>query len=69
MSFQLAELLIHSASVPAPARDALRAASSAAPADREDLLRSAARILHHEADVECADAHELVGLPDDCECG
>jgi hypothetical protein len=48
--------------VPPAARSALAAASRAAPEDREKLLVSAARILHREVGVECADARELVDL-------
>jgi hypothetical protein len=67
MSFAMASLLAHSEHVPTAAREALRAASNVGPEDRQDLLESAARILHREAGVECCDALELVDLPDeDC---
>ncbi len=68
MSFSMASLLIHSATVPAEAREALRAARAAAPEDREHLLQSAARILHQQMDLGCADVRELVDLPGgDCD--
>jgi len=65
MELSMARLLIHDEGVPAPARAALRAAYSAAPPERAEMLASAARILHGETDLECRDARELVGLPVD----
>ena len=67
MRLSMAPLLIHHEEVPESARDALKAAYEAAPADRDGMLESAARILSGETDLECRDARELVGLPaDDC---
>jgi hypothetical protein len=43
----------------------MRAAYSAAPPAREEMLASAARILYGETGLECRDARELVGLPVD----
>ncbi len=63
VSMSIAPLLVHNTDVPAGARTAIRDAL-AAPADgRQRLLETAARILHHEAALDCADARELVGLP------
>lgn len=71
MSLRIAELLIHSPDIPAPAREALRAASAATAEQREAQLTSAANILFRETDLDCADARELVGLRVDgaCSCG
>ena len=63
MAFSLAPLLVHSEAVPMLARQALRAAYVARPEERDEMLEEAARILHREADLECRDARELVGLP------
>jgi hypothetical protein len=63
MSFSVTPLLLHSENVPATARRALRVAYEASIEDRTPLLESAARILHHELDLDCHDARELVGLP------
>jgi hypothetical protein len=68
MSFSLAPLLLHDDHVPAGARDALRAAHDAPPAERTHLLESAARILFVETDVDCGDARELVGLAGQGRC-
>jgi hypothetical protein len=62
MAMSLATLLIHDDDVPAGARAALRDAAAAPASDRRALLEAAARALHHDADVDCADARELVGL-------
>jgi hypothetical protein len=62
MSFSLAPLLLHRDDVPAAARRALLAASAATVDERAPHLESAARILHHELDLDCMDARELVGL-------
>lgn len=71
MSFSMASLLIHSQDVPAAARRSLVAASVTAPEERDQHLASAARILYAEVGLDCADARELVGLPDadECACG
>ena len=62
MSLSLLPILLHSDDVPVSARDALREASLA-PADlRRAHLEAAARALLREADLDCADACELVGL-------
>ena len=67
MAFTMASLLVHDEHIPAAAREALRAASAAPPADRVELLESAARILHREIGVDCPDARELVDLqPGSC---
>ena len=67
-SFSVAPLLIHSKNVPALARHALRAALDAPAHERRPHLESAARILHHELALDCADARELVGLSDGGSC-
>ncbi len=65
MAFSFAPLLVHSEAVPLSAREALRAAASAArPEEREGRLEEAARVLFRETDLECSDVRELVGLPD-----
>lgn len=67
MRFSMAPLLMHSPHVPAPAREALRAAYEAPAERRDEMLESAARILHAETNLECGDVRELVGLAgDDC---
>ena len=68
MSLSMATLLIHSDDVPASARSALRDAYELPEDARTPLLEAAARALFHEADLECTDARELVGLADGC-CG
>lgn len=62
MSFSLAPLLLHSDSLPVSARHALRAAYAVPLHERTPHLESAARILHRELALDCADARELVGL-------
>ncbi len=62
MTLSMATLLIHDAGVPATARAALDAASRATASERPGLLEAAARALYREADLDCADARELVGL-------
>jgi hypothetical protein len=69
MAFMMSTLLVHSEHVPQAARKALLAADAAAPDERGPLLASAARILHDQTDLDCADALELVGLPAECGCG
>jgi hypothetical protein len=64
MSLSMAPLLMHGEQVPAPARRAIRAAYEAPPEHRSDRLLAAARVLHRETDLECADVRELVGLPE-----
>lgn len=69
MSFSVAPLLLHSDHVPLTARHALRAAYDAPMEERISHLESAARILHHELDLNCVDARELVGLTAQSSCG
>jgi hypothetical protein len=65
----MTSLILHSDHVPASARNALRAATEAPPADREALLTAAAQLLHDETGLECADVLELMDLgPSDCGC-
>lgn len=68
MAFSLAPLLIHSDSVPAKAREALRLAHSAPVEERRTALASAARVLYSETALNCDDALEIVGLQNDCGC-
>jgi hypothetical protein len=69
MSFSVAPLLLHSDHVPLTARHALRAAYDAPVEERTPHLEFAARILHHELDLNCVDARELVGLSAEGSCG
>ncbi len=64
----MATLLMHDEQVPAPVRDAIRAAYAAPPEARCAGLESAARILHRETGLACRDVRELVGLAgrEDC---
>ncbi len=55
-------LLVHSSSVPEPARQALRLAQISAPAERVMALKAAAHVLHSETGLECSDILEIVGL-------
>ena len=64
MTFSLSPLLLHSEPVPATARRALLAARQAPSHQQAGYLEAAARILHRELDLDCADARELVGLPE-----
>ncbi len=68
MSLSMAPLLMHSESVPAEARDAIRAAYHAPPAHRSAKLECAARILHRQTGLACSDVRELVGLRDEEDC-
>jgi hypothetical protein len=63
---QIAKLLIHSEDVPPAARAALSTAFDGPQDERCDNLVQAARSLHFDAGLDCADARELVGL---VECG
>lgn len=63
MSFSLVPLLLHSPDLPANVREALLAAHVSEPEEREDRLVAAARLMHRETQLECADVRELVGLP------
>jgi hypothetical protein len=60
----IAELLIHSHDVPPAARMALTSALAAPVETRRASLIEAARILHEDSGLDCADACELVGLSD-----
>lgn len=62
MSLSLLSLLIHDGDVPASARDALIAASTADADERRSHLEAAARSLYRDAQLDCPDARELVGL-------
>lgn len=62
MSFDIAPLLIHSSDVPQSAKQALQAAMTASPGEREQLLESAARALYWKTPLACSEARELVGL-------
>lgn len=64
MSFSLAALLIVEEDVPATARAALRAASRAPAGEQRLHLKAAAAALYREANLDCEDARELVGLDD-----
>jgi hypothetical protein len=61
-TFSVAPLLVHSRTVPASVRHALRVAQTVPDAERRPHLEFAARILHRELAMDCADARELVGL-------
>lgn len=66
MAFTIAPLLLHSDAVPQAARDALKAGLYGPPERREAELTTAARLLYAEADLDCDDARELVGLAPGC---
>lgn len=66
--FSLLPLLVHSNSVSAGAKRALRVAQSSPPEQRLQALKSAARVLHSETGLECRDALEIVGLEDAGAC-
>ena len=68
MALNIAPLLILDPAVPGPAREALRAATSAPPEGRKLALESAARLLYHQTELDCRDARELVGLPPGGSC-
>ena len=65
MSFSLLPLLIFEEDVPPIARAALREARQASAERRPALLETAARALYRDANLDCADARELVGLTTD----
>jgi len=68
MGINVASLLLHNEAIPAAARAALDAAREAPPDSRVQLLESAARILHEDVGLPCADAREVVDLgPGMCE--
>jgi hypothetical protein len=62
MSLSMLPLLLHDDDVPASVRAALRDADLAPARDRRAYLEAAAEALHREANLDCADALELVGL-------
>jgi hypothetical protein len=62
MSLSLLPLLIFEDDVPPRARAALRQATLAPAGERQMYLEVAARELNREANIDCADARELVGL-------
>lgn len=57
-------LLLHSVDLPENVREALQAAHGSDPDEREDRLVAAARLMHRETQLPCADVRELVGLPE-----
>ncbi|MEO8553519.1 MAG: hypothetical protein ABI678_26275 [Kofleriaceae bacterium] len=71
MALSVAPLLLHSDSIPEGARLALRDAFARPEDERPALLANVARILYREADLECSDALELLGLSVDTDlpCG
>lgn len=62
MSLSLLPLLLVEDDVPVTARAALRAADRAPAGERRAHLERAARALYRDAQLDCADARELVGL-------
>jgi len=58
----LLPILLHSDEVPASARAELLAASAAPVGEERPHLEAAARALFRDAQLDCADARELVGL-------
>jgi hypothetical protein len=62
MSFSFAPLLLAEVDVPARARTEILAATTGPAAERRSHLEAAARALYVEANLDCADARELVGL-------
>jgi len=62
MTFSLLPLLLYEDDVPPTARAALREARSAPASKRRALLETAAQALNREAQLDCDDARELVGL-------
>jgi hypothetical protein len=62
MALNISSLLVHDEAVPARARAAILAAKNLSGARKVESLRSAARALREETDIDCGDAMELVGL-------
>lgn len=62
MTPSFATLLLHTADVPRAARLALEAAHAAPEQGRALALRSAARSLYRETELDCAEALDIVGL-------
>jgi hypothetical protein len=65
MALSVAPLLLYSDSVPEGARLALRDAFARPEDERPALLANIAKILYREADLDCDDALELLGLAGD----
>jgi len=62
MTLSLLPLLLHESDVPVVARAALRRASVVPAVRRRAYLELAARSLSRDAELDCEDARELVGL-------
>jgi hypothetical protein len=62
MTFSLLPLLVHEDDVPLTARAALRRANDAPAKARRVYLELAALSLTRDANLDCEDARELVGL-------
>jgi len=62
MAISMMPLLIHSEALSTEVRTALKAAAVASPESRSAQLETAARMLHHEASLDCRDVRDLVGL-------
>jgi hypothetical protein len=69
MPLSVAPLLLHSENIPEGARLALRDAFTRPEDERPALLANVARILYREAELDCSDALELVGLSSASPCG
>jgi hypothetical protein len=65
MALSVAPLLLHSEAIPEGARLALRDAFARTEDERPALLANVAKILYREADLDCDDALELLGLSGD----
>lgn len=68
MRLSVAPLLMHNEAVPTQARTALRKAFSGPPEARATHLKTAARALYLETDLDCQDVREIVGLESECSC-
>jgi hypothetical protein len=62
VSLSFVQLLLHEAELPETARAALQRATGAPETERRTHLIEAARSLRTDAQLDCADAWELVGL-------
>jgi hypothetical protein len=65
MALSVAPLLLHSDAIPEGARLALRDAFARPEDERAALLANIAKILYREAELDCDDALELLGLAGD----
>jgi hypothetical protein len=65
MALSVAPLLLHSDAIPEGARLALRDAFARPEDERPALLANIAKILYREAELDCDDALELLGLAGD----